>query len=152
MTSSWLRCSTISRLRSSSAVLEHPLSGQGFGADTVMGKWARVASALAIRGDALDGLSDFNPVLAMAETLREGYGLDPAAARLRAAQIVAAALGWRIFEDYLVTAGRLDDVPLETLREELARSAAPSGRDVVAVATGSVAALALRSTGRDLVP
>lgn len=107
----------------SAAVLEHPLSGQGFGADTVMGQWARIASALAIRGDALDGLSEFNPVLAMAATLGEGYGLDPPAARLRAAQIVAAALGWRIFEDYLVTAGRLENVGLETLRDELARSA-----------------------------
>jgi len=62
-------------------------------------------------------------VLAMADTLVEGYGLDPTAARLRAAQIVAAALGWRIFEQYLVEAGELGDVPLETLREELARSA-----------------------------
>jgi len=44
------------------------------------------------------------------------------AARLRAAQIVAAALGWRIFETYLVDAGGLGDVPLDTLRDELARS------------------------------
>ena len=53
----------------------------------------------------------------------DAYGLDPRAARLRAAQIVAAALGWRIFEDYLIEAGELDDVPIETLRDELARSA-----------------------------
>ena len=59
----------------------------------------------------------------MAHTLVDGYGLDAEAARLRAAQIVAAALGWRIFEDYLVAAGELDAVPLETLRDELARSA-----------------------------
>ena len=45
------------------------------------------------------------------------------AARLRAAQIVAAALGWRIFEAYLISAGGLEDFPLATLREELARSA-----------------------------
>jgi hypothetical protein len=38
-----------------------------------------------------------------------------------------AALGWRIFEDYLVEAGGLSDVPLETLREELARSARRMG-------------------------
>ena len=30
------------------AVLAHPLSGQGFGPDTVMGKWTRLAAALAI--------------------------------------------------------------------------------------------------------
>jgi AcrR family transcriptional regulator len=105
------------------AVLEHPLSGQGFEPDTIMGKWARVGSALVIAGNPLAGRGAFNPVLAMAETLVEGYGLDEQAARLRAAQIVAAALGWRIFEDYLVTASELEDVPLETLRDELARSA-----------------------------
>jgi AcrR family transcriptional regulator len=105
------------------SVLEHPLSGQGFDVDSVMGKWSRVASALIIRGRTLAGRPGFNPVTAMADTLSEGYGLDPLAARVRAAQIVAAAVGWRVFEDYLVTAGGLDSIPLETLREELARSA-----------------------------
>ena len=32
------------------AVEENPLSGQGFSPDTVMGKWVRVAAALAIAG------------------------------------------------------------------------------------------------------
>ncbi len=105
------------------AVLAHPLEMQGFETDTVMGKWVRVASALMIGGRSLVGAEGFNPVLAMAETLREGYGLDPVPARLRAAQIVAAALGWRIFEDYLIAAGELESVPLETLRDELVRSA-----------------------------
>ena len=31
-------------------VADNPLSGQGFGTDTVMGKWVRVASALVISG------------------------------------------------------------------------------------------------------
>lgn len=106
-----------------SAVLEHPLSGQGFGPDTVMGKWTRLAGALVIGGRPIAGGARFNPVMAMAETLVEGYGLDPDAARLRAAQIVAAALGWRIFEDYLIEAGELEGVPLAVLRDELARSA-----------------------------
>jgi len=106
-----------------SAVLEHPLSGQGFGPDTVMGKWTLVAGALVIGGRPIAGRDRFNPVTAMAETLVEGYGLDPEAARLRAAQIVAAALGWRIFEDYLIEAGDLRAVPLEVLRDELARTA-----------------------------
>jgi AcrR family transcriptional regulator len=105
------------------SVLEHPLEGQGFDADSVMGKWSRVASALIIRGQTLAGRPGFNPVIAMADTLAEGYGLEPLAARVRAAQIVATAIGWRVFEDYLVTAGQLDAVPLETLREELVHSA-----------------------------
>ena len=105
-------------------VLEHPLSGQGFDPDTVMGKWTRVTASLVISGVPVAGRPVFNPVLAMAKTLEDGYGLNPRSARLRAAQIVAAALGWRIFEDYLIEAGGLDkDFPLETLRAELARSA-----------------------------
>ena len=105
------------------AVLDNPLSAQGHEADTIMGQWVRIASALVIAGRPLAGRAGFNPVLAMAETLIDAYGLDPKAARLRAAQIVAAALGWRIFEEYLVAAGELKGVPLETLRDELARSA-----------------------------
>jgi AcrR family transcriptional regulator len=105
------------------AVEENPLSGQGFSPDTVMGKWVRIAAALVISGRSLDSRPEFNPVVAMAQTLIAGYGLADEAARLRAAQIVAAALGWRIFEDYLVQAGGLEAVPLTALREELARSA-----------------------------
>ena len=104
-------------------VAEHPLSGQAHGPATVMGKWVRVASSLVISGRSLVAGNEFNPVHAMAGTLMDGYGLDSRAARLRASQIVAAALGWRIFEDYLVDAGELDDVPIETLRDELVRSA-----------------------------
>ena len=105
------------------AVVENPLSGQGFEPDTVMGQWVRVAGALIIAGRPVVPSGRFNPVQAMATTLKEGYGLDPRAARLRAAQIVAAALGWRIFEAYLIEAGGLDDFPLAALRDELARSA-----------------------------
>ncbi len=105
------------------AVEENPLSAQGFSADTVMGKWVRIAAALAISGRSLESRPDFNPVVAMAEALTAGYGLAADAARVRAAQIVAAALGWRIFEDYLVQAGGLDAIPLATLRDDLARSA-----------------------------
>ena len=105
------------------AVEENPFSGQGFSPDTVMGKWVRIAAAMAISGRSLESRRDFNPVVAMAETLVAGYGLADEAARLRAAQIVAAALGWRIFEAYLVEAGDLGDVPLERLRDELVHSA-----------------------------
>ncbi len=103
-------------------VIDHPLSAQGHGPETVMGKWARIAGALAIAGRTLAGRPGFNPVTAMAKAIENGYGLDAGAARLRAAQVVASALGWRIFEDYVVAAGELEDMPLDTLRDELARS------------------------------
>jgi TetR/AcrR family transcriptional regulator, repressor for neighboring sulfatase len=105
------------------AVEENPLEGQGFSSDTVMGRWVRVAAVLAIAGHPLESRADLNPVMAMAETLRAGYGLTETAARVRAAQIVATALGWRIFEDYLVSAGDLAGIPLDTLRAELVHSA-----------------------------
>ncbi len=62
---------------------------------------------------------EFNPVRAIAEVAEHEYGLDPAAARLRGAQVVASALGWRLFEDFLIEAGGLDDEPIEGLRHEL---------------------------------
>ena len=105
------------------SVSEHPLEGQGHGIDTVMGKWSMMATSLVIRGRTLAGRPGFNPVMAMANTLADAYGLEPLAARVRSAQIVATAIGWRIFEDYLVEAGELDEVPLATLREELVHSA-----------------------------
>ena len=109
--------------RVSEAVVDNPLSGQGFSADTVMGQWVRVAAALAIRGRPLASHPDFNPVVAMATTLAQGYGLDELSARVRASQIVAAALGWRIFEDYLLESGDLHRLPLQDLRDDLAHSA-----------------------------
>ena len=109
--------------RVAEAVVDNPLSGQGFSADTVMGQWVRVAAALAIGGRPLASRPAFNPVMAMATTLAEGYGLDELSARIRASQIVAAALGWRIFEDYLLEAGDLHGLPLQDLRDDLAHSA-----------------------------
>ena len=105
------------------AVSENPLSGQGHGMDSVMGKWSSVATSMVIRGRQLAGRPGFNPVLAMARNLADAYGLDPLAARIRAAHIVATAIGWRVFEDYLVDAGDLEEVTRETLREELVHSA-----------------------------
>ena len=105
------------------SVEEHPLAGQGFEPDTVMGKWVRIAASLSLSGRTLPGPGHVNPVKAMAHTLSVGYEASDEAARLRAAQIVAVALGWRIFEDYLIEAAELSATPLEQLRDELARTA-----------------------------
>jgi AcrR family transcriptional regulator len=105
------------------SLTENQLLGQGFEPDTLMGKWARIIGALTIAGHPISDAGDVNPVLALAGTLEHSYAVDEHTARLRAAQIAAAGLGWRIFEAWLVAAARLDDVPLETLRDELVRSA-----------------------------
>ncbi len=43
------------------AVVENPLSGQGFEPDTVMGKWVRVAGALVIAGRPVEGECPVQP-------------------------------------------------------------------------------------------
>ncbi|MBM7503847.1 TetR/AcrR family transcriptional regulator [Agromyces aurantiacus] len=101
-------------------VLRNPLAGQGHGPATVMGRWVRMLDQLVLEGRPVVGRAGFNPVLALAQTLREGYGLDDRAARVRAAQVGALALGWRVFEEYLLEAGGLGDLPVEVLRAELA--------------------------------
>jgi len=58
----------------SAEVLAHPLEMQGYDIDTVMGKWVRIASALAGSGRSLTNADGFNPVLAMAETLGRRSG------------------------------------------------------------------------------
>ena len=126
-------------------VLEHPLSGQGFEVDTVMGKWVRIAGALAIGGNRLVGHGGFNPVLAMAKTLADGYGLDPEAARLRAAQIVAAALGWRIFEDVPHRGGRARSRAARNAARRAGPLGASARRDAVAVAAGPARPHALKT-------
>ena len=100
-------------------VLARPLEGHGFDPDSTMGRWTRIASYLAISGAPPSGAPPFNPVLALAETIQDAYGLDTTTARVRGAQIVASALGWRLFERYLIAAGNLDDLPVDVLRADL---------------------------------
>ena len=106
-----------------SVLADNPLSGLPFGPDALVTRWARVASAMVVSGRSLAGTDQFNPVQILADTLVDAYGADPLTARLRAAQVVAAAVGWRIFEDYLIGAGQLGEVPIEELRTEVTRSA-----------------------------
>ena len=103
------------------AVQDRPLAGQGFTPDTVMGKWVRIGAAMAIAGRPLPR-GEVNPVRAMASTLVAAYGLSEEAARVRAVQIVATGLGWRIFEEYLVEAAGLESIPLDELRADLVHS------------------------------
>ena len=63
-----------------------------------------------------------------------GYGMAEEAARLRAAQIVAAALGWRIFEAYLVEAGGLGDVAAADAAGGAGPVRAQAGRHAMALA------------------
>lgn len=95
--------------------LDHPLQQQGWDADTPMGRWARIVGQLAVDSPELLRSGEFNPVTALAEVACSGFGLDDSDAKIRGAQIVASAIGWRLLEDYL-----LDCIsPTERSRGEL---------------------------------
>jgi AcrR family transcriptional regulator len=98
-------------------VVERPLEQISFERDSVMGRWTIMLTHYAVTGVS-PGSSAFNPMLALAQVIERSYGVDERAARLRGAQIVASALGWRIFETYLIEAGGLDQ-DREALRDEL---------------------------------
>lgn len=102
-----------------SEVIDRPLQQISFEAESVMGRWTRVLSHLVSSGRAPTDEPAFNPVLGLMRVIQDAYGLDEPAARLRGAQIVASALGWRIFEDYLIAAGSLEAMPRSVLHDEL---------------------------------
>lgn len=100
-------------------VVDRPLEMISFEAESVMGRWTRVLLHLALVGNPIVLRQEFNPALGLAEVIEAAYGLDDEGARRRGAQIVASALGWRLFEQYLVRAAGLEGAPLEDLRADL---------------------------------
>ena len=72
-----------------------------------------------------------NPVATLARVLEDSYGADRAGAMVRAAQFGALALGWRLFERYLIAAGGLESIPVQDLRDGVTalnrRTAPPRG-------------------------
>lgn len=102
-------------------VAELQTGRHSFERDSALGRWTRVLAHVVLTADRPPADLEYNPVVALAEVAVAEYGLDELTARRRAAQVVASALGWRIFEDYLVAAGALGDVPLEALRDDLHR-------------------------------
>lgn len=101
-------------------VVGRPLEQISFERDSAMGRWTALLTHLASTGHPLARTTArFNPVDALAQVIEQNYGADPVTARLRGAQIVASALGWRIFEDYLLAAGALEGIGTTVLRDEL---------------------------------
>lgn len=100
-------------------VVSRPLEQISFERDSVMGRWTIMLVHFVIaEPDRVPTEASFNPMLALAQVIMDNYGQDERAARLRGAQIVASALGWRIFERYLVDAGNVD-ISINVLRDEL---------------------------------
>jgi AcrR family transcriptional regulator len=101
-------------------VVERPREQHTFDREAPLGRWLSILAHWMLTGqDTSALLGDANPVQAMASVIVEHNGLEPREARIRAAQIFSSALGWRLFEPYLIAAAGLQDEPVEQLHDEL---------------------------------
>lgn len=101
---------------------EAPTAQRGFEPDSTMVRWTMVLAHLVVSDpDAAVGIGAA-PVRELRSVIERSYGLSSDAARLRVAQLFGSAIGWRLFEPFLVEAAELDDVPLDHVREELTRT------------------------------
>lgn len=100
-------------------VVDRPLQQQPFDRDSALWRWTRLLVWFSVTGRDLSVVAERNPVRALAEVAHDAYGIDETAARVRGAQILASALGWRLLEPYLLEAGGLQDIPLQVLHDSL---------------------------------
>lgn len=99
-----------------------PSAARGFEPDTVMGRWTRVLTHLVLTDP--DAAIEIGraPVEKLAEAVESLYDQDRDAARLRVTQVMASAIGWRLFEPYLVASAGIDSLSLADFRAELTRA------------------------------
>ena len=101
-------------------VVERPRQQHSFDRDSSLGRWLAILAHWMLTGqDPGMALGAANPVQAMADVIAGHYGLEPREARIRAAQIFGSALGWRLFEPYLIEAAYLTDESRPDLHDEL---------------------------------
>lgn len=103
-------------------IRESPTSRRGFDRDSVMGRWTLVLTYLVVHDPAAATDIGSAPVRELRSVIEDLYGLTTEAASLRVAQLMGSAIGWRLFEPYLVDSADLGDMDLEDVREELART------------------------------
>ena len=81
----------------------HPLEQLEYGRDSPLGRWLAMSTYYALSGQ-VPPPGEMNPVHSLAEVFEQSFGIDHRTARLRAAQVTAISMGWRLFETYLVAA------------------------------------------------
>lgn len=98
---------------------DFPTSPVSFERNSVPGAWTMMLTHFCLVGDQ-ESMSHavINPVLTLAGTIHRIHGFPEQECRVRAAHMVASALGWRLFEGYVVPAGELQDVPVAQLRND----------------------------------
>jgi AcrR family transcriptional regulator len=103
-------------------IRDDPTGAKGFEVDSVMGRWTRVLTHLVLVAPGTAGRIGAPPVEEMISIVQRLYDQSEGAARLRVAQVLASALGWRLFEPYLLAAAGLADQPVDDVRDELTRA------------------------------
>ncbi len=99
---------------------ERPLQQISFDQYSTMGRWTVVLLHLVMSGaDINAAVEHVNPIQTLADVFVDHFGADPVGARVRAAQVAALALGWRLFERYLIVAGDLGALGPEVLHDEV---------------------------------
>lgn len=98
---------------------DRPLEGHSFDADSTAGRWTALLVYYAVERETPPTVGTFNPVEALAAVLETAYGHDRAAAHRRAAQLLASALGWRVFEDQLIAWGGFPEEERAVMRADL---------------------------------
>ena len=96
----------------------HPLEQLEYGRDSPLGRWLAMSTHYALSGQ-VPPMGGTSPVDSLAEVFEQSFGIDHQTARLRAAQVTAISMGWRLFESYLTAAPELDAIGLDGLRDDL---------------------------------
>lgn len=99
-----------------------PTGSRGFERDSVMGRWTQVLADLMVTEPDVAVDIGTAPVRELRTVIETVYGLPREAASLRVAQLFGSAIGWRLFEQFLVSSAGLDDMDLDDVRSELTRT------------------------------
>lgn len=96
-----------------------PTGARGFEPGSVMVCWSRMLGHLVIVDPSTAIEIGRSPVQELAREVQRIYGQSDTAARLRVAQMLGSALGWRLFEPFLIEAAGLDPTSTDQFRDEL---------------------------------
>lgn len=95
-----------------------PLGQLEFGRQSNLGRWMTMLTYYNVRGIPAPSEGP-SPVETLATILDRTSHIGMEAARIRAAQITAISIGWRLFEGHLVTLANIADQPLPALRDDI---------------------------------
>lgn len=96
-----------------------PTAARGFESDSVMVCWTRILSHLVVVDPETAVELGRAPMEDLVAAAQDVYGQSEPAARLRVAQLMGSAMGWRLFEPFLMEAAGLDPDSIDDIRAEL---------------------------------